>query len=69
VYIDLDKVRAGSGQHPRESEHRGYREIHKPPSRYPVRLLPLLVSIESSGFSKFDLQGLMHEPSKNLLIF
>ena len=30
---------------------------------------PLLVSIESSGFLKLDLQGLMHEPSKNLLIF
>ena len=69
AYIDLNMMRAGVVKHPREWEHSGYREIHKPPSRYPVRLLPLLVSIESSGFLKFDLQGLMHEPSKNLLIF
>jgi hypothetical protein len=41
VYIDLDMVRAGVVKHPREWEHSGYREIHKPPSRYPVRLLPI----------------------------
>jgi putative transposase len=36
VYIDLNMVRAGSGQHPREWEHSEYREIHKPPSRYGI---------------------------------
>jgi hypothetical protein len=35
----------------------------------PYVCCPLPVSIESSGLLKFDLQGLMHEPSKNLLIF
>ena len=59
VYIDLNMVRAGVVKHPRRGTQR-YREIHKPPSRYPYVCCPLLVSIESSGFSKFDLQGLMH---------
>ncbi|HUC97229.1 MAG TPA: hypothetical protein VMR88_02055 [Candidatus Polarisedimenticolaceae bacterium] len=58
VYIDLNMVRR-SGQASARMES-GYREIHKPPSRYPVRLLRMLVSIESSGLSKFDLQGLMY---------
>jgi putative transposase len=36
VYIDLDMVRAGVVKHPRKWEDSGYREIHKPPSRYGI---------------------------------
>jgi hypothetical protein len=39
VYIDLNMARTGVVKHPREGEHSGYRETHKLPSRYPVRLL------------------------------
>jgi hypothetical protein len=70
VYIDLNMVRAGVVKHPRDWEHSGYREIHKPPSRY---LSPTFAahcwSLSNRQISHFDLQGLMHEPSKNLLIF
>ena len=36
VNIDLNMVRAGVVEHPREWEHSGYREIQKPPSRYGI---------------------------------
>ena len=62
VYIDLNMVRAGMVKHPRAREHSGYREIHKPPSRYLSDTFAAHCRSLSnpSGVSKFDLQGLMH---------
>jgi len=42
VYIDLNMVRAGVVDHPRQWEVGGYREIQQPPRRYRVIDLPAL---------------------------
>ncbi len=53
VYIDLNMVRAGVVQHPREWGASGYRDIQEPPDRYRVLdQQALLESLEIGSFSE-----------------
>jgi putative transposase len=55
VYIDLNMVRAGMVKHLREWENSGYREIHKPPSRYGIiDLLELNVLFGFADVAQFQ---------------
>lgn len=45
TYIDLNMVRAGAVQHPREWQACGYREIQNPPARYRVIDYPALMDL------------------------
>ncbi len=49
VYIDMNMVRAGVVDHPREWPHGGYPEVQRPPRRYAVIDMAALQSLFGSG--------------------
>jgi putative transposase len=70
VYIDLDMVRAGMVKHLREWENSGYREIHKPPSRYGIidllELNPLFGFADTAQFQETHRQWIEQALTRNL---